>query len=305
LVEKLIELRPHCGRNSVVQSSNPYTSVTLNQRTATLNIGDALQLTATVQPAHATNRNIIWSSGDTIVAIVSNTGIVIGISAGTTTIAAKTAEGNHTSTTVITVGMPGNCNANTPGWGNSLGVVSFDSRGHNVIIQGTGASSHIRQIWSGAVTATNCQKTTFSGRESLGGKFSADCRSNPDFPGDLFSWCAVVRFADVLCPYPWRVPTLDDFLYLDVAMGDTEDWADDWIDDTPLFVQYNYINRWGGAFGGNGGMRYQGTRGFYWSQSKADEFNGFSLSFSSFGSVDPYNFGFKSAGFALRCVRDN
>ena len=49
--------------------------------------------------------------------------------------------------------------------------------------------------------------------------FHIDCRSNPDFFGDLFSWQAVYELKYELCPYPWRVPSVQDFRDLDIAMG--------------------------------------------------------------------------------------
>jgi len=51
--------------------------------------------------------------------------------------------------------------------------------------------------------------------------FLIDCRSNPGQKGDLFSWRAVSELKDVLCPYPWRVPTVQDFIDLDIALGGT------------------------------------------------------------------------------------
>jgi len=110
------------------------------------------------------------------------------------------------------------CSDITPGWGRSLGVVSFYTD-NEWTVEGNG----VFQIWSDAVTATDCQKETFSFGDDqniiLGHHFYlADCRSNPGFPGDLFSWCAVVHFADVLCPYPWRVPTQQDFSDLNTVL---------------------------------------------------------------------------------------
>ncbi len=74
------------------------------------------------------------------------------------------------------------------------------------------------QTWSAPVNASACQKTTYNGGSS--GNYNADCRSNMGgSAGHLFSWCAVVRYANMLCPSPWRVPTTSDFANLDQSLG--------------------------------------------------------------------------------------
>jgi len=197
------------------------------------------------------------------------------------------------------------CNRRIPGWGNSLGRVSFVSNRTNAI-----SGSGITQIWSDAVTATACQKTSFYGGFLDSHLFSADCRSNPNFPGDLFSWCAVFRFADQLCPYPWRVPTMQDFIDLDIALGGT---GYDREHDGTWNVIDNYISRWGGAFGGHSNGWAPDTIfghdlwGGYWSLSPPpSEIRnpvGRSLIFGRRGFVRPQGIGYKPQGYALRCVR--
>jgi len=184
------------------------------------------------------------------------------------------------------------CNSGTPGWGNSLGAVSF-------------ASARTWQVgnqtWSDAVTATACQKTSFNGGSS--GDFRSDCRSNPRQRGDLFSWCAVARFGATLCPSPWRVPTRDDFVALDLAFGGTGESRL----ATEQFVRGNYISYWGGSFGGssssNGNLTNQGFWGYYWSQTEISARRARNLYFDTRGIVNPQYHGDKNLGFAVRCVR--
>jgi len=193
------------------------------------------------------------------------------------------------------------CNANVPGWGENLGVVSFytDSVW---IIEGNG----IRQEWSNAVTATACQKATFDG--GLAGNFNADCRTNPEFPGDLFSWCAVYRFGQQLCPYPWRVPTAQDFVNLDLAMGGDGTIRTSGLTETSVgsFVRDNFLNTWGGVFGGrcnpNGSLRGQAWNGSYWSSADSPE-GGVRFYFTSSGCVNPNISYSKGFGLLVRCVR--
>lgn len=78
------------------------TGVALGSDTATVGIGESATLTATVQPADAYDQAVTWSSSDDAIATVSN-GVVKGISSGTATITATTADGSFTASCEITV----------------------------------------------------------------------------------------------------------------------------------------------------------------------------------------------------------
>lgn len=75
-------------------------SVTLNQSALSLETGEKATLTATVSPANATNKTVVWSSSDEQVATVKG-GEVSALSAGTATITA--AAGGKTATCTVTV----------------------------------------------------------------------------------------------------------------------------------------------------------------------------------------------------------
>ena len=79
------------------------TGVTLNEGDATLEVGGTLQLTATVVPASATNKEVTWSSSNPGVAGVSNTGLVTATGDGTATITATTTDGGKTARCNVTV----------------------------------------------------------------------------------------------------------------------------------------------------------------------------------------------------------
>jgi len=296
------------GDNCSVSSDNcSVIGVRLFPTSAPLRVGDTLDLLVSVQPADADNRNVNWSTTSADIATIEN-GIVIGISQGIATITATTQDCNHTATSKIDVYeiLPNFCNTRIPRWGESLGVVSFYTD-NEWTIEGNG----IFQIWSDAVTATACQKTAFAGATSWfpNLSFNADCRSNPDFPGDLFSWCAVVRFADQLCPpaQGWRVPTMQDFIDLDIAMGGTGSTR--FLSTENIqFIQDNYITRWGGRFGGSTeGKSYEeedhGWVGTYWSQTEINAASGHILTLDVRGAMCPRNAWNKNGGFTLRCVR--
>jgi len=291
-----------CNRDNDSNNGNgdtptiPVSGVTLTPTSATLVVGDTLFLSAIVQPTDATNQTIGWSTTTDAISVVG--GMVIADSVGVANIVVTTEDGNRTASCgIAVVATQRGCNQDAPGWGENLGTVSFHGQGHNVEISGNG----ITQIWSGAVTATNCDKTTFSGGSA--DNFNADCRSNSGFPGDLFSWCAVVRFADILCPYPWRVPTVQDFINLDRAMGGSGSNTS----NSPLFVQNYYITLWGGAFGGSsnsiGALNDQDTWGGYWSQTETGAMNARLLVFSTVGHIDPQGWNSEHFGLTLRCIR--
>lgn len=60
-------------------------------------------LTATVAPANATVKTLVWTSDDSGIASVSRTGIVTAVSVGTTTIRATSVDGNHSAEITVTV----------------------------------------------------------------------------------------------------------------------------------------------------------------------------------------------------------
>lgn len=66
----------------------PVTGVSLNKTTATFEIGESVDLTATVTPDNAANKTVTWKSSAETVATVDGNGKVTGVSEGTATITA-------------------------------------------------------------------------------------------------------------------------------------------------------------------------------------------------------------------------
>ena len=79
----------------------PVTGITLNKTSATMKIGDTLQLSATVSPSDATNKTVTYKSSNTAVATVNSSGKVTAKGAGTATITATA--GSKSATCSITV----------------------------------------------------------------------------------------------------------------------------------------------------------------------------------------------------------
>lgn len=61
-------------------------------------------LTAVITPSNATNKSVTWSSSNTNVATISNTGLVTAKAEGTATITVRTEDGSKSATCTITVG---------------------------------------------------------------------------------------------------------------------------------------------------------------------------------------------------------
>ncbi len=79
------------------------TGVSVSPSGASINVGATQQLTATISPTNATNKNVTWTSSNAAVATVSTAGLVTGVAAGTATITVTTADGAKTATCAVTV----------------------------------------------------------------------------------------------------------------------------------------------------------------------------------------------------------
>ena len=82
------------------------TGVTVAPTQLDLVVGGQSQLTATVAPEDATNKNVSWSSNATSVATVDADGTVHALASGSATITATTQDGGFTSTCSVTVSAP-------------------------------------------------------------------------------------------------------------------------------------------------------------------------------------------------------
>ena len=79
------------------------TGVTVTPTTAELKVGETKQLSITVEPTTATNKNYTCESDKESVATVDNTGLITAVGVGTATITVTTEDGGHTATCSLTV----------------------------------------------------------------------------------------------------------------------------------------------------------------------------------------------------------
>ena len=87
----------------VTVEPTPVTSVTLDKASVSLKAGQAVTLTATVQPDDATDKTVIWSTSDASIATVES-GVVTAVKAGTVTITATS--GDISANCEVTVEPP-------------------------------------------------------------------------------------------------------------------------------------------------------------------------------------------------------
>ena len=92
-----------CGKSNT-EPTQPkdvaVTSVTLNQVSIELKVGESVQLTATVQPSNATSKTITWSTSNSSVASIAN-GLLTAIGEGSATITASA--GGKSANCTVTV----------------------------------------------------------------------------------------------------------------------------------------------------------------------------------------------------------
>ncbi|MFC7680220.1 family 16 glycosylhydrolase [Paenibacillus sp. GCM10028914] len=100
LVDYVRVYKDNSGENS---ETVPVTGVTVNPSIAQVEVGQNIQLSASVSPFNATNKQVTWSASDSSIASVSPNGLVTGLSPGTTTISATTFDGHKTASSTITV----------------------------------------------------------------------------------------------------------------------------------------------------------------------------------------------------------
>ncbi len=85
----------------------PVESITLDNKSLSLQTGQNATLSATVNPDNATNKTVTWSSSNESVATVNSTGLVTAKAAGSATITCKANDGSGVSATCsITVIVP-------------------------------------------------------------------------------------------------------------------------------------------------------------------------------------------------------
>lgn len=128
----------------LAEQTVPVTGIVLDASSGELTEGGSLTLTATVQPANATNQSVRWTSSAPGVATVSG-GVVRAVAAGSCVITAETVDGGFKATYNLTVKEAIKLNMLTQ-------AVGSDGQPYN---SGTGYKSGFRLNSAGAENAYN------------------------------------------------------------------------------------------------------------------------------------------------------
>lgn len=88
---------------SVLAARVRVTGVSFDETEHKIPVRGTAKLTATIAPADATVKTLVWTSDDPGIASVSRTGIVTAVSVGTTKIHATSVDGNHSAEITVTV----------------------------------------------------------------------------------------------------------------------------------------------------------------------------------------------------------
>lgn len=130
--------------DQVPETTKAVTSVTLDKTTASVEAGETVQLTATAAPEDATDKSIYWTTSDSTIADVDQTGKVTAKKAGQVTITAEANDGNGAQATCeITVTAAETPNTSSSG-NTSSGNTSADntsSSGCGSVVVGLGAAA--------------------------------------------------------------------------------------------------------------------------------------------------------------------
>ena len=186
-------------------------SVKLNNSAINVYVGKTYNLSATVYPSNATNKSLVWSSSNTNIATVDNSGRITGKAVGTTNITVRTVDGNKTATAKVNVSKeeikvtkvsinvkgtingcettnatatvsPTNADNKTIKWSSSNpSVATIDSNGKiNAIKKGTTTIT---------ATAASGVKSTVDIKVDDVYKYYADCRMNNTGPLGFSAYC--------------------------------------------------------------------------------------------------------------------
>ena len=120
-----------------------------------------------------------------------------------------------------------------------------------------------------------------------------------------------MKYANILCPGDWRVPTQQDFMDLDILLGGTGEirligpdengWTGTGTDQKYTGTD---AGTWGGArWNANASYLSGGEYSDYWSSSE-NSAGGACRLFYDASRGGPQNYVPKNLGFALRCVKD-
>ena len=145
--------RPFLDDIELYTTTNPWTTyvpptinatgVSVTPETSSIEEGATVQLAAEVAPANASNKDVVWSSLDTNIATVSQTGLVTAVAEGATSIVATTDDGGFTDSCALTVTPAPVSNVNDPLTKTYTGSVEVTGSGSVYVIAALASNYNI------------------------------------------------------------------------------------------------------------------------------------------------------------------
>ena len=266
------------GSVEIVEPDIPVAGISLDKSSLSLAIGgvDTETLTATIEPADATNQNITWSSNVTDVATVDEDGVVTATGCGTAYITATTEDGGFTATCVVTVKIASlqlwadgpyfaKCNVGATKayesgyyfwWGDTVGY-KRNSEDNAWVSAGDGTTS-IKFYQDDATSAVTWGKSSTV----------LQMTGYIDNSGNLV---AAHDAATAHMGSPWRMPTSAEFQ----ALADNCDW--EWktvegVNGYSVTGKGDYADKSiflpAAGVGNQSALKNAGEWGFYWSSTR-------------------------------------
>jgi len=180
------------------------TGVSLNRSSLTINKGETSNLTATVSPSNATNKDVTWTSNNPDVASVASDGTITANNVGSATITVKTADGGKTATCSITVKsvpvtsvtLSPSSLSMTVGETTWLTATVSPSNASNKDVTWTSSNTSVATVSSGKVRARKAGSTTITATLKNGNKATCTIRVS-DPPSSLATYNVTTKIKQV------------------------------------------------------------------------------------------------------------
>lgn len=203
------------------------------------------------------------------------------------------------ATVKVTAGEVASISIDIKQEGNPTGVPTYAISTQVWEIESTDQT--IKQKWSDYIEYDGSDRASDGTLSTFDGEYR---NAAPGYRGYLYSWHYVTDHANKLCPSPWRVPTKDDLVNLDKALGGTGEN----VTHVPDHLA-NYVNKWKVSYGGHvkadGTLQYQGSYHYIWTSTSFNDEKAYYQLLTNEGNVSPQansSSTGKAGGRPVRCV---
>ena len=156
-------------------------SFTMSEASKEVYVGSTAQLSVDIVPVTAKSLvNITWSSSNTAVASISNTGLVTGLTSGNTTITASAYNGKYTTTCELkvkdlTFKLSSSSVSMKPGDTHQLSTTVTPSTGNNYAVTWSSSNNTIATVSQTGLVTTHFVGNAVISASILNGKYTATC----------------------------------------------------------------------------------------------------------------------------------